>query len=92
VYPINWHDAQPDTKINDITGLRVVKEFEDDHVPCFDIELTIKFCDDPIEYNYKFDDMWAGARVRKMYYQSEINQNIRNNILAPYLLNKILDQ
>jgi hypothetical protein len=91
VYPIiinddlDWNLIDENTKLNDITSVKVLKEFEDDHAECYLVEMVVK------GETHTYADNWAGHRAAKMYYQSELSQDIRDAVLKPYLLNKILD-
>jgi hypothetical protein len=76
--------STPDLKLNPITGVKVTNEYEDDHVTCYDMELAVN------GKVYQFTDLWAGTECSRMYYQSEISQEVRDSILKPYLLSKLL--
>ncbi len=86
LYPLSYDDFNAEDeniKLNPITGFRVVKEYTDDGVSCYDLEVIVN------EKLYKFSDLWAGRRCARMYYQSEISQEIRDNVLNPYILSKL---
>lgn len=72
-------------RLNPVTAVKVVKEYQDDGVTCYDLELTVN------DKVYKFSDLWAGNRCSRMYYQSEVSQGIRDCVLKPYLLSKIFE-
>lgn len=91
VYPLtinkeeDWGLIDENTQLNDITSLKVLEEFEDDHVRCYLIEIVVN------GETYTYDDYWSGESNAKMYYQSEISQAIRDAYLKLYFLNKMLD-
>ncbi len=68
-----------------VTGFRVVKEFEDDHVACFEVEMTVD------GKTYKYDFMWAGQQCNRLFYQSEISPVIRNTMLMSFLADKMTE-
>ena len=79
LYPLTLDDCVENIRLNSITGLTVV----DDGVTCYDLEVIVN------GKVYKFSDLWAGRKYARMYYQSEISQEVRDNILSPYLLSKL---
>ena len=83
LYPLTLDDCLENIRLNPITGLKVVKEYTDDGVTCYELEVVVN------EKVYKFTDLWAGRKRARMYYQSEISQEVRDNILSPYLLSKL---
>ena len=68
-----------------VTAFRVVEEFDDDHVACFRTEITV----DDETYLYEF--MWIGESCRRMMYQSEISQVIRDSRMKVWLAEQIQD-
>ena len=90
LYPLTFGDVDCerehlDVQLNCITAVKVVKEYQDDGVTCYDLELTVN------DKVYKFSDLWAENRCSRMYYQSEVSQEIRDSVLKPYLLSKIFE-
>ena len=86
IHPLSYDDFDPEDeniKLNPVTGLKVLDEYEDDGVSCYDLEVIVN------EKVYKFRDLWAGRGCARMYYQSEISQEIRDNTLSLYLLSKL---
>jgi hypothetical protein len=87
LYPLTFDQfncEDENVTLNQITAVKVLDEFEDDHVTSYKLEFTVN------GKNYQYTDYWAGNESR-MYYQSEISQDVRDSVLLPYLLEKLRD-
>ena len=87
LYPLTFDTfdcEDSNIQLNSIQGVKVVREYEDDHVTCYDLEFIVN------GKIYEFRDLWAG-NCSRMYYQSEISQEVRDSVLNPYLLSKLLE-
>lgn len=83
---LNQRIVSPDELLHlmkPVTAFRVVEEFDDDHVASFRTEITV----DDETYLYEF--MWVGESCRRMMYQSEISQVIRDSRLKVWLAEQI---
>lgn len=67
-----------------IDSVKVLYTYEDNHSLSYMIEYIVE------GKRYVNFDLKCGDKNR-MYYQSEISKNIRDNILKPYIQTKILD-
>jgi hypothetical protein len=62
----------------------VVRDWEDDRVQSYEVQFTIE------GKTHNCDFMWLGEGYERMFYQSEINADILDRQLRPFLAARII--
>ena len=73
-----------DGKMKDMDSVRVLYMYEDCHSLSYMIEYVVE------GKRYVNFDLRCGD-LSRMYYQAEISQDVRDNILKPYIQTKIME-
>ena len=73
-----------DGELKNMDSVRVLYMYEDSHSLSYMIEYVVE------GKRYVNFDLRCGD-LSRMYYQSEISQDIRDNVLKPYIQTKILE-